>query len=92
MGAVEVQNTRGRLAKLPRHQCERRRAGKAGGRKRLGTAPAGLGSPEGNGVKQEMKNGNAACHAQGNNNNDKKNVIMLWQLSASRPELTGPDR
>lgn len=62
-------------ARVKNAGCQQRRAGAAGGRcKPPGAAPAGLGSPEGNGVKQEMKNGNAACHAQRNN---KKNPTQM---------------
>lgn len=79
------------LASVKNSQSEQRRAGRTGS---TGTvpapqpAPAGLESPEGNRVQQEMKNGNAVCHAQGNN---KKPAIVASQRPASHPELTGPD-
>lgn len=94
--ATEVQNkapiTPGALAKLPQHGLKALGPSRGQGEPHTGTAPAppehaaGWDSPEGNRVEQEMKDGNAAHHAQGN---DSNNVAVAWQ-QAARTHSPGP--
>lgn len=65
---------------LVKSALSRQRAGRAAHRHSTGCPEhaAGSGSAEGNGVKQEMKDGNAACHAQGNDTT----TTAAWQQAA----------